>query len=357
MLAETPLPLEARLNVLPCRGGEGLLRRLFEPLATRSRPGGIRSMRNFPNGRKALPLQRHAGRPGPPAELLAHLYVLIPVLDNDKHYWIDEAEVEKLLRHGGEWLAAHPGREQIVDRYLRHRRHLTRQALDRLLEEDQQETDQAEAAKAAEEEAVEQKISLNQQRLDAVVAALQASGARRVLDLGCSTGNLLQQLLRDKQFDEIVGLDVSYRALEIAAERLRLDRLPPKQRARIKLIHGSLTYRDKRLAGYDAAAVVEVIEHLDPPRLASFERVLFEAARPTTAVVTTPNVEYNVNFPTLPAGKLRHKDHRFEWTRAEFAAWADRVAQRFGYRVRLLPIGPEDPATGPPTQMGVFESG
>jgi 3' terminal RNA ribose 2'-O-methyltransferase Hen1 len=146
-----------------------------------------------------------------------------------------------------------------------------------------------------------------------------------------------------------VGVDVSYRALEIAQERLHL-RLPSQQR--IKLIQGSLTYRDRRLTGYDAATVVEVIEHLDPPRLAGFERVLFEFARPAAVVMTTPNVEYNVKFE-LPSG-MRHKDHRFEWTRQEFQSWSNQVAERFGYSVRFLPVGPEDPDVGAPMQMGAF---
>jgi len=183
---------------------------------------------------------------------------------------------------------------------------------------------------------------------------LKNSGAQRVLDLGCSHGNLLRRLLAEKQFTRIVGLDVSHRALELAAEKLHIDRLPPTQRERIQLLHGSLTYRDERLAGYDAAAVVEVVEHLDPPRLAAFERVLFEFARPATVIVTTPNVEYNVRFESLPAGTMRHKDHRFEWTRAQFQSWAEAAAKRFGYGVRFVPIGPEDAEVGSPTQMGVF---
>jgi 3' terminal RNA ribose 2'-O-methyltransferase Hen1 len=190
--------------------------------------------------------------------------------------------------------------------------------------------------------------------MGAVVAVLRSTGAKRVLDLGCGEGKLLRELLEEKSFTEIVGMDVSYRSLEIASQRLKLDRMPAKLREKLKLIHGSLMYRDKRLAGYDAATVVEVIEHLDAPRLTAFERVLFEAARPKTVIVTTPNAEYNVKFETLPAGKFRHKDHRFEWTRKEFQDWAGRVSGRFGYTVRFLPVGEEDPQVGAPTQMGVF---
>jgi 3' terminal RNA ribose 2'-O-methyltransferase Hen1 len=149
-------------------------------------------------------------------------------------------------------------------------------------------------------------------------------------------------------------MDVSHRALEIAAERLKLDRMPPMQRERISLLHGSLLYRDARLTGFDAAAVVEVIEHLDPPRLAAFERVAFEFARPQTVVITTPNAEYNVRWPTLPAGKFRHRDHRFEWTRPQFEEWASAVAARFDYTVRFAPVGPVDDEVGSPTQMAIF---
>jgi 3' terminal RNA ribose 2'-O-methyltransferase Hen1 len=206
-----------------------------------------------------------------------------------------------------------------------------------------------------EEAKVEEKISLHQQRLDAVLGVLKGSGARRVLDLGCGEGRLLRLLLKERQFTQILGMDVSYRTLETAFERLNLERMPPTQRDRIQLLHGSLMYRDARLNGFDAAAVVEVIEHLDAPRLAAFERVLFEFARPQTVVLTTPNVEYNVMWESLPAGTFRHRDHRFEWRRAEFAMWAERMCVRFGYQVRLLPVGPEDATVGAPSQMAVFE--
>jgi 3' terminal RNA ribose 2'-O-methyltransferase Hen1 len=350
-LADTPLPLRAKLAVLPCRGGEGFLRRLFEPLgyavAARQHPLDER----FPEWGEGPYFTVELSATCRLHELLSHLYVLVPVLDNDKHYWVGEAEVEKLLRHGEGWLAAHPERETIARRYLKHQSRLTRSALARLVEEDE-DPDAAEAAHDREEEAVERRLSLNEQRLAAVATALRERGARRVLDLGCGEGKLIRLLLDDPAFSEIVGLDASVRALEVA--RQRLERLPEKRAERVRLLHGALTYRDRRLAGYDAAAVVEVIEHLDPPRLSAFERVLFEFARPATVVLTTPNAEYNVKFEGLPAGTLRHRDHRFEWTRAEFRAWAEAAAGRFGYAVRFAPVGPEDEAVGPPTQMGVF---
>jgi len=201
---------------------------------------------------------------------------------------------------------------------------------------------------------LETSLSLNDQRLGTVLAALRACGAKRVLDLGCGEGKLIRELLKEKQFEEIVGLDVSIRSLENAQLRLKLERLPTMQAERVKLIHGSLMYRDKRLEGFDAASVVEVLEHLDPPRLSAFERVLFEFAKPRTVVLTTPNREYNVKWETLGAGTFRHADHRFEWTRQEFQEWATRVAERFGYKVRFVAVGPEDFAVGAPTQMGVF---
>ena len=353
-LAQTPIPLTAKLSVLPCKSGEAFLRRLFEPLGYTVTVEVHSLDEQFPEWGKSPYFTVELQGTVRLQDLLSHLYVLIPVLDDEKHYWVGDEEVDKLLRHGEGWLTTHPEQQQIAKRYLKRQGRLVRTALAQLVEDDNPEPDDTQEKHELEEAAVEKPISLNQQRLEAVLAALKASGARRVLDLGCGEGRLLKELLQDKTFEEIVGVDVSYRALEIAQERLHLEWLTEQQRQRIKLIQGSLTYRDQRLSGYDAATVVEVIEHLDQPRLAGFERSLFEFARPTTVVITTPNVEYNVKFENLPAGKLRHKDHRFEWTRTEFQAWANRVAERFGYSVQFLPVGLEDVDVGAPTQMGVF---
>ncbi|MFQ5595262.1 MAG: 3' terminal RNA ribose 2'-O-methyltransferase Hen1 [Anaerolineae bacterium] len=353
-LAQTPIPLRAKVAVLPCRGGEPLLRRLFEPLGYHVTAQGYGLDAQFPDWGESHYFTVTLEATCRLSELLAHLYVLVPVLDDEKHYWVGEDEIEKLLHHGGEWLASHPDRELIASRYLKGQRRLTRQALAQLVAEDQPDPDAEEEHRDQEEQAVETRIGLHEQRIGTVVAVLKSAGAKRVLDLGCGEGRLLRALLKDMTFEEIVGVDVAHRALEMAHQRLHLDRLPPRQRGRIKLIHGSLTYRDKRLAGYDAATVVEVIEHLDEWRLRAFERVVFEFAQPGMVVITTPNAEYNVKFETLAAGRFRHRDHRFEWTRDEFQAWANRVAEQHGYTVRFIPIGPEDPLVGAPTQLGVF---
>ena len=353
-LAASPIPLEARLATLPCRGGEGLLRRLFEPLGYQVDAVAHPLDPAFPawgESRYFTVTLRASCRL---SELLSHLYVLIPVLDDDKHYWVGDPEVEKLVRHGEGWLGAHPERETIARRYLRHQRGLAREAIARLAVEEEAPAEDATQVRDAEEATLEHPLRLHDRRLDLVAEILHESGARRVVDLGCGDGKLLKRLLADPQFAEIVGMDVDSRSLTIAQERLDLDRLPPRQRERIRLLHGSLLYRDRRLAGYDAAAVVEVVEHLDPPRLAAFERAAFEFAAPGLVVMTTPNREYNVRWPSLPAGRFRHRDHRFEWTREEFQRWAEGVAGRFGYAVRFLPVGEEDPQVGAPSQMGIF---
>jgi 3' terminal RNA ribose 2'-O-methyltransferase Hen1 len=356
-LAETAIPLTARIDVLPVRGGERFLRAVFEPLGYEIEAVRSTVDERFPEWGDSPYFSVTVRKITTLADLLTHLYVLVPVFDNRKHYFVGEDEIEKLLAKGEGWLASHPEKEEITRRFLRHQSSLFRMALARLVQEeepDESEEDE-ERPKERAEETLEKPLSLNEQRLGAVVAALRSSGAKRVLDLGCGEGKLIRELLKDKAFEQIVGLDVSIRSLEAGQRRLKLERLPANQSNRIKLIHGSLLYRDKRLEGFDAAAVIEVIEHLDPPRLSAFERVLFEFARPRTVVLTTPNREYNVTWETLPAGQFRHPDHRFEWTRQEFQEWASNIAGRFGYTVRFVPVGPEHQTLGPPTQMGVFQ--
>lgn len=353
-------PLRVEVPALPARGGPGLVRRLFEPLGWTVTAEPVALDAEFPEwgDSRYVRLVLESGS-RTVAEALRHLYVLLPVLDDAKHYWVAADEVDKLLRVGEGWLPDHPEQKLITSRYLSRRWSLTREAmarleLVRLAETDDSEVEAIDNAVAAEAEAEEKPTPLAVQRRDAIVAALTEAGAARVLDLGCGEGHLVQMLLKDPRFTEIVGVDVSMRALTIASRRLKLDRMGERQASRVRLFQGSLAYTDGRLKGYDAAVLSEVVEHLDLPRLPALEYAVFGAARPRTVLVTTPNVEYNVRWESLPAGHVRHRDHRFEWTREEFRTWAGAVAERHGYGVRYVAVGPDDPEVGPPTQMAVF---
>ncbi|MFV2112345.1 3' terminal RNA ribose 2'-O-methyltransferase Hen1 [Micromonospora sp. LOL_025] len=368
-LARTPIPLEVRVPVLRCRGGADVAVRMFGPLGWAVTAAPIPLDERHPEWGDSRYVDLTLTGTLRVADALNHLYVLLPVLDDAKHYWVAPDEVDKLLRAGEGWLAGHPERDMITRRYLAHRRALAGLALARLAERRPTDEPAADGTTADEAtgdgtttdgatgeggQATARRASLAARRREAVLGALAGAGASRVLDLGCGGGALLAALVGDHRFTEIVGTDVSTHALALAARRLRLDRLPERQRDRIRLRQSALTYRDDRLRGYDAAVLMEVIEHVDPPRLPALEDAVLGHARPATVVVTTPNAEYNVRYEGLPAGRFRHADHRFEWTRAEFAAWVDRVSTTYGYTAAISGVGDDDPEVGAPTQLVVL---
>ncbi|WP_033818084.1 3' terminal RNA ribose 2'-O-methyltransferase Hen1 [Kitasatospora sp. MBT63] len=393
-LAGHPLPLRISLPAVPANGagdsgGADLVTRLFEPLGWQVDAAQLPLDETFPEWGASRYVRLTLTGTVRLSDALQQLYVLLPVLDGAKHYWVAPDEVDKLLAAGEGWLGTHPELALITRRYLARRWSLTRLALERLalarlaeaddreaeevdnavddLPEDQEtagtiqtpltEASSAEATSVEMPPAGAKAVPLAVQRREAIVAALHETGAARVLDLGCGQGELVGALLKDVRFTEVLGVDVSSRALAAAARKLRLDRMTERQSARVKLVQGALTYTDARLKGYDAAVLSEVIEHLDLPRLPALEYAVFGAARPASVIVTTPNVEYNVRWETLPAGHVRHADHRFEWTRAEFASWADEVARKYGYTVGLRPVGPWDDEVGAPTQLALFRIG
>jgi 3' terminal RNA ribose 2'-O-methyltransferase Hen1 len=350
-LAATAIPLVASVPVMPCRGGEAILRGVFEPLGYTVDAEPLALDPEFPAWGESRYFTVTLTATVRLADLLSHLYVLMPVLDDDKHYWVGSDEVEKLVRKGAGWLESHPMKPLIVRRALRRRQRFVREAFERLKEVESDESDPNEGAPET-EEMLERTLSLHEQRIGAVVAALKASGASRVLDLGCGEGKLLVHLAAEPEIGRVFGMDVSFRSVEGAEKALQ--RLPSNARGRIEVAQGSLLYRDDRLKGWDAAALVEVIEHIEPDRLRWLEDAVFEFAHPKTVIVTTPNGEYNTRFPGMAPGQRRHADHRFEWSRAEFHAWSEAVCSAHGYTVRYLPIGAEDPEAGPPSQMAVF---
>lgn len=356
-LAEQAIPLEATVLPVAARGQEGLPQRIFEPLGYKVTVDEHPLDAALPDW--GLSPYITLGLQGSVriSELLTHLYVLVPVLDNSKHYFVDDDEVEKLVAKGEGWLEQHPERDFIVNRSLKRRRRLVREALARLSEDEVEEEAERPAVRDEAEQALERPIRLNDLRMARVAETLASEGAKRVVDLGCGEGRLLRELFANNQFQEIVGVDTALSSLERAEQRLKLDRLSERQAARLKLLHGALTYRDRRLEGYDAAALVEVIEHIELDRLPALERAVFEFMAPPLVLVTTPNREYNVLFEGMDDGALRHGDHRFEWTRAEFEDWAGKAAARFGYAVAFEGIGEVHAEFGAPTQMAVFRKG
>ncbi|MDH6138682.1 MULTISPECIES: 3' terminal RNA ribose 2'-O-methyltransferase Hen1 [Kitasatospora] len=403
-LADQPRPLTVLLPAVAAQGESfrpdepSLVERLFAPLGWQVDAAPIPLDESFPEWGSSRYLRLELTGTLRLADALQHLYVLLPVLDGAKHYWVAPDEVDKLLAAGAGWLADHPERTLIARRYLQRRWSLANEALRRLElvrlaeaeEREPEELDDAVALtegdaadetgidfdadagtradtgsgvdadrvgtadSAGDTAAAEPPLPLAWQRRAAILDLLRAEGAARVLDLGCGQGELVGELLKDRQFSEILGVDVSAGALAVAARRLRLHRLPERQAARVRLVQGALTYTDARLRGYDAAVLCEVIEHLDEDRLLALEYAVFGAAHPATVLVTTPNAEYNVRWESLPAGRFRHGDHRFEWDRATFRAWAERVAAQYGYRVSFQPVGPDDPEVGSPSQLAAF---
>ena len=350
-------PVEVRLPAVPIGGDRRIIDQLFEPLGYRSTIVVPPLDHRYPDWGSATVADVTLEGTVTMGELLRHLYVLLPVLDDDKHYWIDDAEVSKLLRQGEGWLTDHPERTLIARRYLGNHRDLAAKALallgepgpDAILGENGAAADAAEAT-------IEKPLSLHDQRMAAVVGAVVDANPATVVDLGCGEGNVLARLAELRSIERLVGVDPTLGALRRAERRLQLDRRPARQRPAIELFHSSLAYRDPRLDGFDLALLVEVIEHIDPSRLEAVEPILFRHLRPRTVVVTTPNRDYNPLFG-LADGNLRHRDHRFEWSRREFARWCRGIGDRYGYQHRLDTIGPVDPAHGAPTQLAVLTAG
>lgn len=358
-LADSPIDLTACLHMLPCRGNEDLPKELFEPLGYTVETKTSILDEKFPEWGQSTYLDLTISGKVKLSDLLNHLYVLIPVFDRQKHYYMGEDEIEKLLKHGEGWLSTHPEKTRIVNRYFGYKRRYAHQAIDRLVEMEPVDTEDLADEEPVEQENVpnevkEKRVSLNTRRLNAVKTAVIDSGAESVIDLGCGECRLTAMLLEEKQIKRVAAADVAIKVLEKGKQILRYDRMPPYKKNKLTLMQASLTYKDPRFSGYDAACIVEVIEHLDPLRLPAFERVVFEFAAPATVIVTTPNKEYNAQYEWLEEGTLRHGDHRFEWTREEFKTWTEHVCETFGYFVERSEIGDYDENCGAPTQMGVF---
>lgn len=352
-LVETALALTISLPAVP--GDPELLERLFAPMGWRVDATAIQLDATRPEWGDAPLVSLTLTGTMRLADALSHLYVLLPVLDDTKHYWVGDDEVDKLLRAGSQWLPAHPERDLVTHRYLARQRDLRDTALQRLAELDDSPadaaTEPATGTPGADEPAVRPLVRL---RHDAVLEVVRELQPASVVDLGCGPGALLGALLKLQGVARVVGTEVSDAALTKAADRLRVDEMTEREADRLDLLLSSLQYEDDRLQGFDLAILMEVIEHIDPDRLPAVAGNVFGSMRPRHVVVTTPNADYNVRYPGLTDGEYRHPDHRFEWTREQFADWARSVAAAHDYTVAIRPVGEDDPDVGAPTQMAVF---
>lgn len=347
-LADTPLLLTIKIYMLPVSNKEMLVE-IFEPLGYSVKFDEFINDIDFPAWGMSRYVTLTISGKMLLRDVLRHLYVLIPVFDAQKHYYISKDEIEKLLSHGEGWLKNHPKREYIASRYLNKKKVFINKALEALKDDDQVESTGNEENKTH-----INKTSLNQERLGSVLEEVRNSGAKTVIDMGCGEGKLTGLLIRESQLKKVTAVDVSFNSLEKAMIRLKVDQLSETLRNKLEIFQGSLTYKDERFEGFDCACVIEVIEHLDINRLNAFERILFEFSRPKTVILTTPNVEFNVKYENMQANTLRHGDHRFEWSREQFAGWAISICKKYGYTAEIKNIGEADPVYGSPTQMGVF---
>ncbi|NIG55100.1 3' terminal RNA ribose 2'-O-methyltransferase Hen1 [Chitinophaga sp. Cy-1792] len=343
-LTTEAIPYEVSISVLRVKGGEKLLRQLFEPLGYEVMAEQLMLDPLYEQWGMSQYFKVTLRNTLPLTAILRQLYILMPVCDNDKHYYMDSQEVEKLNEKGKGWLETHPEQEMITRRYLKNIAALTKEALSTNLKEEG----------ATDDEKPKEKIRLHDLRLNTVRDLLGELKVATVVDLGCGEGKFLRLLKDMPALTKVLGMDVSYSALEIAKHKLKLNKLPEAEREKFQLMQGSLTYRDTRLSGFDAGVLIEVIEHLDLPRLEILERVVFEFARPKHLIVTTVNVEYNVMYEKLQPGEFRHGDHRFEWTRAEFQAWGNKVAEQFRYNVSYQDLGEVHETYGAPSQLALF---
>lgn len=345
-LVDTPLPLVAKIASLRIDADLDYIHKLFEPLGYAVSYDILPLDTQFADWGNSRYINLTISNTTTLKDLLSQIHVFILALDEARHYWVSQTDLESLLRRGGTWLNTHPQKEWITRRYLKNLRSFTNEALQRILGKRELE-ERAEISDQRQQ-------TLHQRRLQLAFELIKASGAQRVLDVGCGEGKLMKLLLRDGQFKYIAGTDVSFRELEKAKDNLYLQDASPALRERVSLFQSSTTYKDSRFLGFDALALIEVIEHLDLERLSAMRKVIFGIASPTTVVVSTPNAEYNVVFERLAADAFRHDDHRFEWSRAEFADWCASVGNEFGYNVIIRPVGDELPDVGAPSQIAVF---
>lgn len=342
---------EVELSTVSYHGHEFLIDELFKPLGYSVEYTRLEYDKSFPQWGQSPFCHLKLKFNGTLQNLLRHLYILLPVLDNNKHYWVQEEEVHKLLSKGRGWLETHPQLALICNRYLKFQSHLIRKFWNELNEFSSK---NVKPLKASNHSKVN-KENLNSLRVQAITNVLRQFKCKRVIDIGCGDGKLIKSLLSIPFFTQIVGMDVSSVELGRAKKKINYSELPEIQLERVKFFQGSLLYKDTRLLGYDALCLIEVLEHIEPDRLKMVENRIFKEINSSLVIVTTPNKEFNVKYE-MKQNEFRHQDHRFEWDRDTFFQWCKKLSHTYDYQVNVSGVGQCDSKLGSPTQMAVFVS-
>ena len=329
--------LELELTNFSCRLKPEYVARIFKPLGYAIAFDNISS--DFPREKLIVGNLRLKGKTNL-KDLLSQLYILIPVFDRYLHFWIDEPQLQRFIRLTAGWLESHPEKRFILTEYFWPAADFKSRVLERF---------NAIPGLSSNEKAQPLKI----QRHEAIEATLAIHGAKTIIDLGCGEGSLIFYLLEQKKYAKIAGTDISAKNIESAKKRIAGR--PSRACREDDLFVSSLTYPDKRLRGYDAAVLSEVIEHFEINRMNTVMKNILGAAKPQIFIMTTPNRAYNNQFSGLADGAMRHPDHRYEFTEEEFTNFCRKNASAFGYEVELEPIGEISPEFGAPTLMGVFK--
>ena len=338
-LVDKSYDIEIRISSFSCRINPDFIERILAPLGYGIEWEELQKEEDYLDGGFSygdLHLRIHATL----QNVLSHLYILFPVFDRQTHVWLGETQLQKFIRHSQKWLGEHPEKRLIINEYFGPAADLRYRMLE-LFGALRNQDDNPQYA------------SLNYARQSAIDGVLAASGAKSVIDLGCGNASLLSYLHEKDTYEKLAGMDVSAKNIESARKKLGSSFL--HTRATPDLFIGSLTYSDKRIFGYDAAILSEVIEHFETERMDSIMRIILSEARPKLFVMTTPNKTYNHEFPFLEPGAFRHPDHRHEFDKNEFSEFCERYASMFDYDFEMSHIGEELSEVGAPTLMGIFK--
>jgi len=184
----------------------------------------------------------------------------------------------------------------------------------------------------------------------------------RMADFGCAEGGFVTRLKKLPYLTTLYAVDISDSSLDECQERaapipwdIIFGRFVSLE---LSVVKADITKNDPLFQNLDAITCIELIEHLPAEQLKCFPATVFGFFKPRIVIISTPNREFNVLFPTLKDGRFRHWDHKFEWTRDQFQPWCHDICKSYGYTVEFSGVGQTSDQTthhvGFCTQIAIF---